>query len=193
MKSRNWTFAFLIGALIFWIGNAVCADDWLGPQWTAEVKKRKPWLDAVVKQAFPNKPLHGTYRNSAFSPEEVLFYRRVLQVSIGDPTVGQAFVIRLPEHNVEGKTYYVVPESNCRQARCAADFKGSNITLCYFDTTGHSEPWGKTEGCAMKLQFGKMKNGLLPGYILLRIADRFGTNIEGYFYAQPKADGFYQD
>lgn len=184
MKSRFWTSALLIGTITFWIGTSAHADDWVGPQWKAEVAKHKAWLDAVVKDPFPKKPLHGKYRTAAFSPEEVLFYRRVLQISIGQPTVGQAFIIQLPEHNVEGKTYYVIP---------GRDFKGGNVSLCYYDTTGHSSPWGKTEGCAMKLQFGKIKNGLLPGYIILRIADQFGTNVEGYFYAKPEADGFYPD
>ncbi len=183
--AKSWK-ALILAMIAFPMGLATLAKElnWGGPEWIAYVEKRRPWLEEVIKQPFPKTSIRGNYRGEAFVPEQVLFYRKVLQISKGRPTLGQAFVIQIPEHNVEGKTFYVLPKRTD---------KLSNVSLCYFDTTGHSAPYGQCNACGMKLQFGKMKNGRIPGYILLRIADQAGTKIEGYFYADVLKDGFYPD
>jgi hypothetical protein len=45
---------------------------------------------------------------------------------------------------------------------------------------------GSNYGYGMRLTFGKMQSNRLPGYIVLRIADKDHSFVEGYFYATVK-------
>jgi hypothetical protein len=184
MSSKSELSIFLATTLLF-TGLASYAkdSDWGKPKCKDIIVIRKKWLEEVVNLECPKMALQGTFKGAKFVPDDVSFYRKVLQITHKGPNGDQSFVVRLPEHNVEGKTFLLLPNRD----------GDSSISLCYNDKTEHKEPWSKENGASMKLEFGSAKDDHLSGLLLLRIGDESRTQIGGYFHAKLFEDGAFPD
>jgi hypothetical protein len=140
------------------------------------------WCDSAAVAAFPQKPAYGALRGQPFRVT-----RAVYSTFIGRLDLKQGADDFFPDQEVSimtfeqsspaGHSFIVSSKSD--------DFKDPQINILWKkgEKTSSASYSGR-ERYGMRLQFSQMKNGMVPGYIVLRLPDK--SYVEGYFYAALK-------
>lgn len=151
----------------------------------AEAKPPSPqqtWAFAAKTIEYPKAPAKGKIKGVPFMVEKAeLGSNGILTLRQGkDFFADREFTIFL--FGKQGASYenssYLSPSDNGAHVHMSYKTAGKDLprTDMYF-----SKDYG------MKLQLGKMQsNKMIPGYIVLRMADKEGSYVQGYFYATPK-------
>lgn len=156
------------------------------PAKEAAEKAVNSWCEAVTKQPFVQKPAAGKVHGQPFL------------VQGAEMTGNNILTLR------QGNDFFADREITVFVFGAKGALDGQTILLkngehegpldCHVhlgwkvpgkDLPEHKSYFG-SEGIGMKLTFGKRKEGLLPGYILLRMPDPQKSYLEGYFYARLK-------
>lgn len=140
---------------------------------------RSPYCQAAVTLAFSAKSAKCRVNNVVFNPERTEFdeflgalkFKSVTTTVFPDEEIEVTFGKKAAE--LEGQL--ITSDSKdtpvvCVKWKDGDSFKSAN----YFASQGYG----------LKLQFGKIKDYMLPGYIILRAPDRSQSFVEGYFYAK---------
>lgn len=156
------------------------------PEKEAREKAVNSWCEAVTRQPFVQKPAAGKVHGQPFV------------VQGAEMTSNNIITLR------QGSDFFADREITIFVFGAKGALDGQTILLkngehegpldCHVhlgwkvpgkDLPEHKSYFG-SEGIGMKLTFGQRKDGLLPGYILLRMPDAQKSYLEGYFYARLK-------
>jgi hypothetical protein len=144
-----------------------------------------PWMNEAARLQFVQRPLVGKIGGQPFvpvrnelGPEPDLggFYLRFWNGNNRElPT--QCISIKLAARSfpVEGATFMVYNEQMNWENTLQVILYDQKLPTKIQTLEG-------IEACGMRLQFGREKKGLLPGYIVFRANTKPETSLSGYFY-----------
>lgn len=142
---------------------------------------QKSWAFEAKNMDYPKSPASGKINGVPFKVENAELNDGILTLRQGkDFFADRKFMIFLFGNKNQSfeNTSYLSPSNNGAHVHVSYKTPGKDCpqTDMYF-----SNEYG------MKLQFGKAQaNKMLPGYIVLRMADKGGSCVQGYFYAVQK-------
>lgn len=175
---------FRFQAIAVFFTLAVFASSPALPKSTEIIDSTNPadreWCAQAANLAFPNNPAAGKLRGQAFVVENAAILGRKLMFRQGkDFFANREIEIYLPKSNdFEGKSFSVSP----------TDDMFHSFTLVTSLWTPEQMAPNMTnfpKGYGLRLQFGKRRGNLLPGWIVLRLPDQEHSYLQGYFYASP--------
>lgn len=142
---------------------------------------QKSWAFEAKHMEYPKSPASGKIHGVPFKVENAELNNGILTLRQGkDFFADRQFMIFLfgNKNQTFENTSYLSPADNGAHVHVSSRRPGESCphTDMYF-----SSDYG------MKLQFGKAQaNKMIPGYIVLRMADKEGSCVQGYFYAVQK-------
>ncbi len=144
------------------------------------------WCAPAASMDFPKKPAAGSLNGQAFVVEGAEFSNGNLTLRQGRDFFADREVLIFLfglEGNPDGQQIAV------RDGEPVGG-KGTCHVHMSFKVPGKDLPSTKmfmpSDGYGIRLAFGQRKNGLLPGYIVLRLPDKAQSYVQGYFYAKLK-------
>ena len=152
----------------------------------AAKKGLSSWCAPAASMDFPKKPAAGSLNGQAFVVEGAEFNNGNLTLRQGRDFFADREVLIFLfglEGNPDGQQIAV------RHGEPVGG-KGTCHVHMSYKVPGKDLPTTKmfmpSDGYGIRLAFGQRKNGLLPGYIVLRLPDKAQSYVQGYFYAKLK-------
>ncbi|MBI5175233.1 MAG: hypothetical protein HY986_20260 [Candidatus Melainabacteria bacterium] len=152
----------------------------------AAKKGLSSWCAPAASMDFPKKPAAGSLNGQAFVVEGAEFNNGNLTLRQGRDFFADREVLIFLfglEGNPDGQQIAV------RDGEPVGG-KGTCHVHMSYKVPGKDLPTTKmfmpSDGYGIRLAFGQRKNGLLPGYIVLRLPDKAQSYVQGYFYAKLK-------
>jgi hypothetical protein len=146
-------------------------------------KKRAGWNMDLSAADFPDRPASGKIHSVNFTVEAALFSGTsvVLEQTNGSSRVMQLSSLLKPGESIANKSFNIATNDTNRVPK---------ITLAWRDA-GAPKAGNEifTNGYAMKLEFGALADGVLPGKIYLSLPDPEQSFVGGNFAITLKAPG----
>jgi hypothetical protein len=144
------------------------------------------WCGPAATMAFPQKPATGRLKGQPFVVEGADLSNGILTLRQGRDFFADRQVVIFIFHldgKLDGQQIAV------RDGEPVAG-KGTCHVHMGYKVPGKDVPatqiFMPSDGYGIKLAFGQSKNGMLPGYIVLRLPDKEQSFVQGYFYAKVK-------
>jgi hypothetical protein len=125
------------------------------------------WLMELSTMNFPREFAHGKLHNLPFKVQKADFDGQFLHLVEGEDWISGklCLAIAINEKQIEGKDFIVSP------ADSEVPKKITTVNKIWENKDGTHTTRALTSGYAMRLHFGKLENGLIPTYVLIRIDD----------------------
>ncbi|PWU02837.1 MAG: hypothetical protein C5B53_01130 [Candidatus Melainabacteria bacterium] len=173
----------------------------------AWLSKNEQWFQEMATKSFSQKPAHGMLLGAPFEVKSVeignvrqastlSFYNGQdsfssslsLLMGLSQPTQSlQNLSISMIDPVYQSASGAMLHLSGRKQE--PGEKKGLLMGVTAESKKGNNNQTGQGyDGvfCATKLSFGRIKNGMLPGYIIIRLPDDQHSFVEGYFWAKVK-------
>jgi len=141
----------------------------------ARPKPKPSWKMDLAKADFPDRPAAGKHHGVDFTAEKALFQNAALTL-LQTSGSSRQFVIFLPiklGESVAGRSFDVSADDTTRQPQVTMNWKTENPKI--------PGTQNFTNGYAMKLEFGEVGDGKLPGKIYLCVPDDEKSYVAGNF------------
>lgn len=125
------------------------------------------WLRELATMKFPREFAHGKLHNLPFKVENADFDGQFLHLVEGENWISGklCLAIAINDKKIEGKDF-TVPSENGEGPNSI-----TTVNKIWENKDGSHTTRALNSGYAMRLHFGKLENGLIPTYVLIRIND----------------------